>query len=183
MNTRFEHTPMTEQVFEKLFKTHYDALCHFAMGYLKDRDSSEGVVQEVFVALWHKRESIDPGKSVKSYLYTAVKNRCINYIRDHKKFRSYVLDVEIELEVPVEEEKPFEAEELKKRIEEALGKLPPRCREVFELSRFEEKKYNEIAAALNISVKTVEVQMSKALKILREELGDLIFILLMMWIL
>jgi RNA polymerase sigma-70 factor (ECF subfamily) len=134
---------MTERVFEKLFKTHYDALCHFAMGYLKDRDSSEGIVQEVFVTFWHKRESVDPQKSVKSYLYTAVKNRCLNYIRDHEKFRSYVLDVEIELEVPAREEQPFEAEELKKRIEDALDKLPPRCREVFEMSRFEEKKYQE----------------------------------------
>jgi RNA polymerase sigma-70 factor (ECF subfamily) len=86
------------------------------------------------------------------------------------------------MEIPVEEEKPFEAEELKIRIEEALGKLPPRCREVFELSRFEEKKYNEIAQTLNISVKTVEVQMSKALKILRAELGDLVLLLFLMWI-
>jgi RNA polymerase sigma-70 factor (ECF subfamily) len=65
VHSRSEHTPLTEQDFETLFKTHYEPLCHFAMGYLKDRDASDGIVQEVFVAFWQKRETVDPGKSVK----------------------------------------------------------------------------------------------------------------------
>lgn len=80
----------------------------------------------------------------------------------------------MELEIPVEDKDMITAGEIQTRIQEALDKLPPKCREVFEKSRFEEKKYKEIAEEMGISVKTVEVQMSKALKILRGELGDLI---------
>lgn len=165
---------MDKNSFEAIFNSYFTNLCHFAYRYVSDRDTSQEIVQEVFIGLWQKRESIDPEKPIKSYLFTSVKNRCLNYIRDTKKFRSYVLDVETELEIPVMDQDTISISETQSRIDEALNKLPPKCREVFELSRFEELRYKAIAETLGISVKTVEVQMSKALKIMREELGDLI---------
>lgn len=165
---------MDARQFESIFKTHFEGLCRFANRFLHDTDSSQEIVQDVFINLWQKRDTIDPEKQIRSYLFTSVKNRCLNHIRDNKKFRSYLLDVEIEMEIPVNDHDMLVAEELKRRIQEAFEKLPPKCRQVFELSRFEEMKYKEIAERLKISVKTVEVQISKALRILRDELGELL---------
>ena len=170
-------------MFEQLFREHFEVLCYFAKGYVSDFDTSQEIVQEVFINLWNKRESITSDKSVRSYLYTSVKNRSLNWLRDHKKFRSYVLDIEIEDHTTFFEHDNLEMNELKKRIEDAMDKLPERCREIFELSRFEELRYKEIAAKLGLSVKTVEVQVSKALKILRNELKDLVEIIMLLIIL
>ncbi|MCF8368556.1 MAG: RNA polymerase sigma-70 factor [Bacteroidales bacterium] len=168
------HNTQNKTHFEQVFKAYFKPLCFFAYGYLNDRDSAQEIVQDVFINLWGKRETMDPQKAIKSYLYTSVKNRCLNYIRDHKKFRSQYLDIELELEIPFEDVDMFSESETRKKINNALDKLPEKCRQVFELSRFEEMKYKEIAINMGISIKTVEVQMSKALKILREELKDLI---------
>ncbi len=168
--------------FELLFKEHFNSLCRFAFGFLNDQDSSQEIVQDAFINLWQKKETITSDKSVKSYLYTSVKNRCLNYIRDHKKFRSQYLDVELELGIPIEDVDIFSQSETQNKIESALNKLPAKCRQVFELSRFEELKYKEIAVNLNISQKTVEIHMSKALKILRLELKDLLVILILIMI-
>ncbi len=170
-----------ERYVEQLFREQFENLCNFAKAYIHDPDIAKEIVQEVFINLWTKRDSIEPGKPVKSYLFTSVRNRSLNYIRDHKKFQSFVLDVEIEEKFRSDDLDMMESEEARIKIENAIQKLPEKCREVFEMSRFEEMKYNEIAVELNISVKTVEVHISKALKILREELKDLLMILL--WIL
>lgn len=168
--------------FNKLFNEFYSPLCRFAIGFVIDHDSAEEIVQQVYVNLWSKHEQIDTGKSIRTYLYTSVKNRCLNYLRDQKKFRSYYLDVEAELEIPVAEKDIISEADLNKQITEALDKLPPKCREIFMLCRFEDMKYKEIAEKLNISQKTVEAQMSKALKIMREELKDLfLLLLLLLW--
>lgn len=180
MNREKPYVALDKISFEAIFKTHFVNLCHFAYRYVNDRDTAQEVVQDVFITMWKKRESINAGKPVKTYLYTAVKNRCLNYLRDTKKFRSYQLDVETELEIPVEDRDMIEASEIQNRINQALDKLPPKCREVFELSRFEELKYKAISETLGISIKTVEVQMSKALKIMREELGDLIVLIILL---
>jgi RNA polymerase sigma-70 factor (ECF subfamily) len=176
---------MDRDAFEQYFRTHFEALANFALGYLNNRDTSVDIVQEVFVNLWKKRDSISPDKNVKSYLFISVKHRCLNYIRDHKKFRSHFLDTEVELEVPVETPDEMERDEVARQIGEALDKLPEKCRQIFELSRFEELKYREIAERLGVSVKTVEAQMSKALKILTRELRGLtgIFLLMGWWLL
>jgi len=174
------HTEFNKHQFEELFHEQFNMLCRFAFGYIHDRDSAQEIVQDVFINLWQKKETITADKSVKSYLYTSVKNRCLNYIRDHKKFRSHYLDVELEMEIPVTDVDIFSVSETQDKINTALDKLPEKCRQVFEMSRFEEMKYKEIAEKMDISIKTVEVQMSKALKILREELKDLIVLILIL---
>jgi len=111
-----------------------------------------------------------------------VKNRCLNYLRDQKKFQSQVLDIEggdIDLG---EEDLNLEAKELEARIEEALSQLPEKCRQVFEMSRYNGMKYKEIAEELDISPKTVEAHMSKAIKTLREGLQHYLLLLLIFWI-
>ena len=170
---------MDKQLLEQLFRELFIPLCNFAKGFVMDGDAAKEIVKDVFINLWNKKETIEQEKSVKAYLFQSVRNRSLNYIRDHKKFRSHYLDLEIELEIPTEEYDFLVGEETQRKIETAIQKLPEKCREVFELNRFEEMKYNDIAAKLGISVKTVEVHMSKALKILREELKDLLVLLLL----
>ncbi|MBS4012298.1 MAG: RNA polymerase sigma-70 factor [Bacteroidetes bacterium] len=169
-----------KQSFQVVFNEYYTSLCRFAVSFLGDNDSAEEIVQQVFVNLWEKRNTIDQDKSVKTYLFTSVKNRSLNYIRDNKKYRSYYLDFELEMEIPVEGKDVVSESDLNNQINRALDKLPDKCREVFMLCRFEDMKYKEVAEKLGISQKTVEAQMSKALKILREELKDY-FVLLLIW--
>ena len=180
LNQQSLHKSLDKPAFELLFENYFVVLSRFAYGYIKDQDASQEIVQDVFINLWNKRDAIDPEKQVKSYLYTSVKNRCLNYIRDHKKFRSFYLDVELELEIPDTDPDLFSENETKIKIQNALAKLPERCRQVFEMSRFEEMKYKDIAAQLGISIKTVEVQVSKALKILRDELKEFLMILILL---
>ena len=173
--------PINELEFERLFKSHFKYLCHFANQYVQDLDIAQDICQKVFIALWERRFSIDPNQSIKSYLFTAVKNRCLNYLRDQKKYRSKVLDIDcgdINLEA---ESAPdhFGMNELRKRIEVALATLPEKCRLVFEMSRFQGLKYKEIAEELGIAQKTVEAHMSKAMKALRSQLKDYVLIIFM----
>lgn len=182
MNLNTSNIELNKSLFEQLFREHYEPLCHFAKSFVKDHDSAQEIVQDVFINLWQTKETITSDKPVKSYLYTSVKNRCLNYIRDNKKFRSQFLDVELELEIPVDDADIFSELETQNKIDAALNKLPEKCRHVFELSRFEELKYKEIAERLSISQKTVEIHMSKALKILRVELNDLLIILILILI-
>jgi RNA polymerase sigma-70 factor, ECF subfamily len=166
------YTTFNIKAFQEVFEHYYQPLCRFATGYVSDQDSAEEIVQQVFINLWEHREEIDPQKAIKSYLFTSVKNRCLNHIRDNKKFRNYYLDVELELEIPVSDNDKTEMADLEKQVADALDKLPEKCREVFMMCRFEDMKYKDVALKLDISQKTVEAQMSKALKILREELKD-----------
>ena len=162
------------QKFEKIFKDYFTGLCYFASKYIGDMDTSKEIVHNVFLNIWENRNEFDWDKPAKSYLFTSVYNRSINYIRDHKKFAS--TDVNLELETKSEEfSNGMEVAELEGKIKQALQKLPEKCREIFELSRFEGKKYAEIADHLGLSVKTIETQMSKALKILKEELKEYIY--------
>jgi RNA polymerase sigma-70 factor, ECF subfamily len=169
-----EYHTLDKAQFERLFKTHYAPLCHFANQYINDFDAAQDIAQKVFINLWETRDTIDPQKSVKSYLYTSVKNRCLNYIRDNKKYRSRVLDIELgDIDIAFEEPDSGAAE-LEAKIAEAMQALPEKCRLVFEMSRFQDKKYKDIADELGLSVKTVEAHMSKALKTLKDSLKDYI---------
>lgn len=173
------HSQLDKPLFEQLFKAHFVHLCNFANQFVKDSDSAKDITQKVFISLWENREKIDPQKSIQSYLFTSVRNRSLNYIRDQKKYRSEILDLGIhDFEMPFEEDN-FALSELKEKVAQALNDLPEKCRLVFEMSRFQNMKYKDIAQELDISVKTVEAHMSKALKSLRENLDDYLYILLL----
>lgn len=167
--------------FEKLFREYFVPLTAFAKKYLNDIDAAKEIVHDVFVNLWTKRATIDIEKSVKSYLYTATYNRSLNFIRDNKKFDSNI-SVEDNFGTASMEsvENNLEALELEEKINNSIALLPEKCKQVFLMSRFEGLKYHEIADKLNISIKTVEAQMSKALKVLKENLKDYLTILILL---
>ncbi len=172
MDNQDNHQSLNRVIFQNLFEKYYQNLCRFATGYVRDHDTAEEIVQQAFINLWNQKDNITPEGPVKSYLFTSVKNRCLNHIRDRKKFRSYYLDIETELIIPVPEKDNIMEEDLEAQLAKALDKLPEKCREIFILCRFEEMKYKDVAEKLGISQKTVETQMSKALKILRGEFKD-----------
>ncbi len=171
---------LNKNQFEQLFKQHFVHLCNFARQYVGDTDAAKEITQKVFIKLWENREKVKLQKSITSYLFTAVKSRCLNYIRDHKKYRSQILDLDNAAFDSALVEDHLGLEELKDRIAKALSTLPEKCRLVFEMSRYQEMKYKEIAEELNISQKTVEAHMSKALKSLRENLEDYVSLILVL---
>ena len=178
MIKKIENTILDESMFELLFKTHFQHLFNFAFQFVSDADIAKDIAQNVFVKLWEQRNNIDTQKSIKSYLFTSVRNSCINHIRDHKKYNSSILDVELlQMDSGINIDN-LEYNELEKKINEILGSLSYKCRKVFEMSRFENKKYKDIAIELDISEKTVEAHMSRALKSLREQLKEYLLILI-----
>ena len=170
-----------ERVFETVFKKHYQTLCNYACGILKDMDDAEEVVQSIFLKFWEQREEIEINVSLKSYLYRAVHNTCLNrlkHLKIQETYRQYVGDY---LENTYDSATDIlDKVELENRIANALEKLPEQCRLIFKMSRFEELKYQEIADRLGLSIKTVENQIGKALKIMRTELSDYLPIILFM---
>jgi len=169
--------------FEVLFREHFTGLCYFARQYTHDLDSARDIVHTVFIRIWENRSEFDWEKPAKSYLFTSVYNRSMNFIRDNRKFMSH--DDAVTGNLVVDDAVyagTLETAELENRIRTALSRLPEKCREVFELSRFDGRKYSEIAEQLSISVKTVEAHMSKALDILKTELRDYLTILIILLI-
>jgi RNA polymerase sigma-70 factor (family 1) len=165
--------------FEALFREFYNPLCRYANTFLNDKDDVKDIVQKVFIEIWEKREGLDIRVSLRSYLYRSVHNRCLNLIQSNKKFNKEVEMGAVALFAPDTDEN-IRQTELKKRIKEAMAKLPPQCARIFEMSRYGHLKYAEIAAQLELSVKTVENQMGKALKILRTELSDYLYLLIVL---
>lgn len=172
-----------KNAFETLFKSHYANLCGYAVKYVWELEQAEEIVQDLFFNLWNKRSNLYISSSIESYLFRAVRNACLNYLK-HKKIRdNYVSSVQDTYNSGQGlDDNPVETLELQKNIDEAIESMPPERKKIFLLSRYEGLKYKEIAEQLGISVKTVEAQMGKALKFLREELKEfmvlLIFILM-----
>jgi RNA polymerase sigma-70 factor (ECF subfamily) len=167
--------------FERLYDEYYSPLCLFANKYLCDLDLARSLVQELFVDLWLKREKLTVhGDSVKFYLYKAVRNKSVDYLRASKKSVSLSDVSEDRLNAPFEDK--LEEAELNARLNQSISELPEKCREIFLLCRFEGLKYSQIAEKLNISVKTVEMQMGIALKKIKDKLSDLQIVRLMMYI-
>ena len=150
-------------------------MCFFAQKYVKDFETAKEIAQDAFISLWEKRETIDMDRAVKSYLTTVIHNKCTNYLRDNRKFDQYILNIENLADIPEYEGADTMVEgELKTKIDDAISELPEKCREIFMMSRYENLKYQEIADKLDISVKTVETQMSKALQHMRFRLAEYI---------
>ncbi|MFK8102525.1 MAG: RNA polymerase sigma-70 factor [Saprospiraceae bacterium] len=156
-----------DAVIDILFRRHYSFLCNAVYRIIPDKNLAEDLVQDVFFELWKKRENLVIKSSVKAYLKRAAVNKSLNYLRDQKA------TTDVEPSMPFLQSKQttaiqhLEGEEMSKHISAAIEKLPLRCRQVFLLSRFEAMSYQQIAEKLDISVKTVENQISKALKNLR----------------
>jgi len=173
-----------EQAFELLFRKYYIRLCGFTNKFLDNPEESREIVQDVFMKIWEGREDIDPEDSLKSYLFKISQNLSLNRLRK-KKVESRYVEMYKLVYIEHNEFSSFEslfAQELEDNISTAINTIPPKCKRVFELSRKEGLKYSEIAVELNISVKTVEAQMSKALQILRFELKDYLEILILILI-
>ena len=171
--------PLDQGTFNRLFQEEFKGLVLFSVRYVKEVEAARDIVQEAFVNLWNKREEIDRSRPYKTYLTTSVKNRSLNYLRDHKKYDTHLLIQENLFPTPtVVQQHQMEIADLQEQINQALESLPEKCREVFLLNRQKHLKYQEIADQLGISVKTVETQMSKALKQLRHHLKTYLTILL-----
>jgi len=162
-----------EKALEMLFKEYYQPLCRYANSYLEDPADAEEVVQNCFIKLWEKKENINIQSSVKSYLYQIIRNACLNEIKHQKVKKNYGDMVSLEGEQHSEaSDQTTLRGELEEKIAIAIQSLPQQCRLIFTMSRFEELKYQEIADQLNLSIKTVENQMGKALKLMRAQLQE-----------
>jgi RNA polymerase sigma-70 factor (ECF subfamily) len=164
------------QAFEKVFTDWFGRLHGYAFSVLNDESVAEEVVQSVFCRIWERRNQLNIHTSLKAYLYGSVYHGCLSWIREEKsrmKHRTYLLHTAERITVGNAASKA-ELGELEKKLQQTIDELPDQCRAIFQLSRFGELKYREIAEQLGISVKTVEAQMSKALKQLRGKLVDFI---------
>jgi RNA polymerase sigma-70 factor (ECF subfamily) len=159
-----------EGAYDTVFRTWYAVLVRVASALLQDSDAAEDISQEVLLELWRRRHVLEAGLSLRAYLLRSVRNRSLNHLRHLRVRRDTDADVQALYDEPVTSDQPVVAKELAEALQIALKELPPRCREVFELSRVNGLKYAEIAEALGISQKTVEAQMGKALRIMRERL-------------
>lgn len=174
------HQPYDDQAFEQLFKTHFKALHAYANVILKDEDDAEEIVQNMFLKFWEKRDLLNVQTSLKAYLYKCVYHDSLNFLK-HQHIKTKYQDFAIHTmnaEHPPASSK-VEMTELENSIGLALNELPEQCRTIFQMSRFEELKYREIADRLGLSVKTIENQMGKALRILRLELADFLSLILL----
>jgi RNA polymerase sigma-70 factor (ECF subfamily) len=153
-------------LFENLFKEHYDALANYAFSILKNKEDAEDIVQDVFIKLWQNTPQVIETAQVKFYLLTAVKNNCISLLR--KQAGKYFVDAqEADLQVPAEPSKEAHRD-IAEMVECALALLPPQCSVILKMSRFGKLTYQQIAVELNLSVKTVENQVGKALRLMRD---------------
>ncbi len=174
-----------KEIFEEIYKQYYSPLCFYCVRYVGDMEEAKEIVQGLFLKIWLKRNELDINTSVKSYLYRAVQNYALNYLHQQKTKQKYIINkAHFPNQMSENGQIKLEEEELKKLIKRAVLKLPEKRREIFELSRYENMKYSQIAEHLTISVKTVEAQMSKSLKYLRQVLKEYlpVFLLQIIWI-
>lgn len=158
---------MDAQQFEELYKSHYRQLRNTARQLTGDWDAAHDLVQEVFLRLWNRHEAIDNILNPGAYLYKSVVNASLNHLSRNKGNRQAE---SLQLPSDASTEAGLDLKELQRHIQRALEQLPPKCRAIFILSRFEDKKNKEIAVLLGLSLKTVENQMGIALKKMRENL-------------
>lgn len=164
-----------EAAFEQVFKAHFKNLHAYACSILRDEVAAEEMVQNVFCKIWERADTLSISGSLSAYLYRAVNNESLNHLKHQKVKAAHALHVAyvggIQKDNP---SRLLQAKELENRLYRVLNELPEQCRTIFQLSRFEELRYREIADRMGLSVKTVENQMGKALRILREKLSDLL---------
>jgi len=169
-----------EIAFKVIFNKFYSRLYYFVLEFISLNDISENIVQDTFFTLWNKRHELKDESNLNAYLFTVAKNNCLYKLRD-QRYRQKVFTTnslnQDELEMSIDvlsnlDSSAYTFDEIDRIVEKTLEELPPQCRKVFTLSRFEERKNKEIAEELNISVKVVEKHISKGLKKFRVSLKD-----------
>ncbi len=153
--------------FEELFREHYGPLANYAFSLVKDRQDAEDAVQDVFIRIWQHHQDMIQNEGVKFYLYTATKNTCISLLRKQAT-RSSANPEELLASRPDTVTDPVTPVDYRQLVQEAFSLLPPQCLAIFKLSRLAGLTYAQIASELNLSVKTIENQMGKALRLMRE---------------
>ena len=154
------------QAYKQLFLLFYPSLLSFAVSIIKSKELSEEIVSDVFIKIWEKRHQLDKVENLSYYLFTAVKNKCLNGLKDPKNRENLEInDVDIKFKsLYYDPEQRLISEEMINRIQKAIQELPPRCRLIFKLVKEEGLRYKEVAELLQLSLKTVENQMSLAFK-------------------
>lgn len=168
-----------ERAYKFLYDQHYQILCHVAAQYVKDDFLAETIVGDVIFHIWEIRESLIISSSIRNYLMTCVKNRCLDYLNSQYNQKEMMMSSSGLQDFPVinyikGDDYPLGKlldKELEGEIMKAISRLPDECRRVFQLSRFEDKKYDEIASELGVSVNTVKYHIKRALALLHEDLG------------
>jgi RNA polymerase sigma-70 factor (ECF subfamily) len=173
--------------FELIYKSHYRRIFHFSFQYLQNTETCSNIIQDVFSSLWDKREKLANDTNLNAWLFTVTKNKCLKHIRNIKTEKRHLENLgEQRMILNFDalnslDTSPMTFEEIEKIIQKTLDNLPPKCRIAFEMSRFEEKKYSEIADVMQISQKTVETHISNALKIFRITLKDYLPLLIFLF--
>lgn len=166
-----------KKAYEAIYNEFFGVLFHLCLHYLHDEKIAEEIVQDTFMKLWEIRNALNDQFNVKSFLYTVAKNNSLNYIRNQRVSMKHLenikyLEMQFNYEALERLGNYVRFEELRNKIEESIANLPPEIIKTFRLSRFEELSYKDIANRQDISIKTVEARISKALRILRVELKD-----------
>jgi len=159
--------------FESLFRSSYVALVRYAKTLIKDHDSAEEIVQDLFFRIWKDREKIKIESSLNGYLFRSVHNKCLHFLEHKKIIERHEAEIsQMQHETQESPSDILQYQELQEKIVRILDRLPERCGQIFFMSRFEGLKYAEIADKLSVSVKTVESNMGRALKEFRKELSE-----------
>ncbi|MEZ5103997.1 MAG: RNA polymerase sigma-70 factor [Draconibacterium sp.] len=181
------HSDLSDPInLKDLFYFYFDTLCLYSDSIIKDKNYAEDIVIECFERLWEDKDKITIQGNIRNYLFRAVRNKSIDYLRKKKRFLEIEIEKATELETLkassafFETTNPLELKELEQKIESAIEGLPDSCKAIFVLNRKEGLKYKEIAEKLNLSVNTVEVQMGRALKKLKVSLSGQMYILFLL---
>lgn len=159
--------------FESLFRSSYASLVRYANKLIKDYDTSEEIVQDLFFRIWKEREKLNIESSLNGYLYRAVHNRCLHHIGHLKVMEKYEREMALRERENIESPADMvQCRELQAKIAAILERLPEKCGKIFCMNRFEGLKYTEIAKKLSVSVKTVESNMGRALREFRKALAE-----------
>ena len=179
LNTSVQTKTDSKRAIEDAFKTHFKGLHQYAYAIVKDEMMAEEMVQNVFYKLWKNKDTISITDTMAAYLYRSVYNESLNYLKHQKVKMAYRAHAARTMENINNAAEKLKLKQLEEKLDQALKELPEQCRTIFQMSRFEELKYLEIANKLGISVKTVENQMGKALKLLRLKLVDFLPVLML----
>jgi len=171
-----------EKLLESIFKENFHELVFFSLRIVNDYDQAQDIVQNVFIKLWQNQDKIKHISKLKPYVFKAVKNSSLNFLRDKKLTDKNIVDIQdTKIEYHEGDEQELDTAEMLRIVHETVDKLPEKWREAFILSKYESLKYNEIAKKMDISDKTVEKYIAKALTFLRKELKHMFMTLILIF--